>query len=321
MFSFLTFLFPHERNNYHPHCLRHHSLGTYFVVLLTIQLVLNLFYSTDPKILGFASSIYYQEIIRLTNQERAKDGIAPLTENPTLNQAALLKARDMFTDDYWAHVAPDGISPWFWFEQSAYEYLMAGENLAKDFDTSRGVVSGWMASRTHRENILNENFTEIGVALMNGVLQGEETTLVVQFFGKPVPSMIAGGVTTEEFQRPSGGREAKKRGKPPQFLPAATNAVVAEGIMLKPVGVSVQALTGLAELKFRMGQVTSSSNWGLGQKIMVTALAFLIVLFVADSIILWRKGVLRQNSHSLLHALILGILLLGVVYSTSGLVL
>ena len=104
-----------------------------------------------------------------------------------LTKAAALKADDMFSDNYWAHFAPDGTSPWYFYGKVGYSYTWAGENLARDFQTSAGVVAGWMASTAgHKENILNSNFTEVGVAVKNGVLQGEETTLVVQLFGKPV---------------------------------------------------------------------------------------------------------------------------------------
>jgi len=98
----------------------------------------------------------------------------------------------MFAKDFWAHIAPDGTTPWKFILDSGYKYLYAGENLAKDFQTSDDVVAAWMASKMgHRENILNTHYNEIGVAVVNGTLGGFQTTLVVQMFGST--AVAAGG--------------------------------------------------------------------------------------------------------------------------------
>ncbi len=305
------YFLPNEKNDHRPLALRHPALGTFFVVLLTIQLVLNNFYSTDPKILGFATNIYQKQLIELTNKERENVGLPSLTENPILDQAAYLKAQDMFNDDYWAHVAPDGTTPWVWFDKTGYNFLMAGENLAKDFNTSAGVVTGWMKSPTHKENLLNSKFSEIGMAVVNGKLLGEETTLVVQFFGLPEASIVA--YAAENPPLTSGSTQ--------EFTPASTTAVISEGTILKPSGTPVQKLTGLAELKFRAQEAVNPAAWGLGQSIMIVGLAALILLYFNDSFTLWRLGVLRKNSHSLIHAGALTLLLCAIIYSNAGMVL
>lgn len=299
---------PNKKNNNRPLALRHPSLSTYFVVLLTIQLLLNNFYSTNPSILGFATSIYQKEIIELTNKERIKNGLSALTENPTLDQAAFFKAQDMFNDNYWAHVAPDGTTPWVWFDKASYKFMMAGENLARDFNTSAGVVTGWMKSPTHKENVLNNKFTEIGIAVVNGNLLGEETTLVVQFFGLPLTSN-----TVYAAESAKGGQE--------KFTPASTTAVISENATLTPIGIPAQKLTGFAELKFRALEAVNPLTWGIGQIVMILGLGGLIFLYVADSVSLWRSGVLRKNSHSLIHAGALTLLLLAIVISSGGMVI
>jgi hypothetical protein len=136
-------------------------------------------------VLGFASNITPNEVIDRTNEERVKQGLGTVTFNENLSQAALAKAQDMINDQYWAHVAPDGKEPWAFMKEANYEYQVAGENLARDFGTTPDMMAAWMASPTHRANIVNPKYTEIGIAVVDGVFQGYETTLVVQMFGKP----------------------------------------------------------------------------------------------------------------------------------------
>lgn len=133
------------------------------------------------------------ELLTLVNQQRTAAGVAPLTSNPRLVSAAHSKSVDMFTKDYWSHNAPDGSEPWHFFHENGYSFKYAGENLAKNFQDAAGVVSGWMNSPSHRQNILSPNFTEIGLTAEPGILQGEQTMLVVAHFGaqkeqKPAPA-------------------------------------------------------------------------------------------------------------------------------------
>jgi hypothetical protein len=75
--------------------------------------------------------------------------------------------------------------------EAGYQYEYAGENLAKNFLFSKNVVEAWMDSPTHRENVLRPEYTDVGFAVVNDVLNGEETTLVVQMFGKPLKNTTA----------------------------------------------------------------------------------------------------------------------------------
>lgn len=154
---------------------------------------------SGAKILGFATDVTLVDLYDQTNLERQQNGLSKLKYSPVLEEAAKQKAADMFADDYWAHISPSGTTPWEFFENVEYRYVYAGENLAKDFDKSTNLVAAWMNSPTHRENILNPNYTEIGFAVVNGDLNGSETTLVVQMFAKPEPGYIS---TT--LDRPSG---------------------------------------------------------------------------------------------------------------------
>ena len=91
----------------------------------------------------------------------------------------------MFAKDYWAHNSPTGETPWSFISAAGYHYSAAAKNLAMDFTTSEYVVDGWMNSPEHRTNLLNTTYTDVGIAVMNGILTGEQTTLVVMELAAP----------------------------------------------------------------------------------------------------------------------------------------
>lgn len=123
------------------------------------------------------------EIIELTNLERVSKGLEPLRENNNLSAAAYLKANDILVNDYFAHESPDGKTPWYWFEKVGYKYQNAGENLAEGYAGAMAVFDAWMGSPAHKVNIMNGEYTEIGVAAITGELMGQEKTVFVQLFG------------------------------------------------------------------------------------------------------------------------------------------
>lgn len=180
-------LVPHRGNRHHPHLVRLHGLSLCLGLIILFQLLFNLTTSGHAQVLGYATDINVSDLFTLTNQQRANNGQPGLHLNSKLNQAAAAKASDMFKKDYWAHVSPDGVQPWAFITAAGYHYVYAGENLAKDFDTSSGVVAGWMASGEHKANILNVHYHDVGFAVENGVLVGGETTLVVAFYASPQP--------------------------------------------------------------------------------------------------------------------------------------
>lgn len=130
-----------------------------------------------------AQSFNSNEIIALTNSERTNLGLANLQENALLDSAAMQKAQDMFSNQYFAHTSPQGINSWYWFDKVKYDYHYAGENLAINFTKPTDVVSAWMDSPTHKANITNQNYTEIGVAVLGGTFDDHHTFIVVQEFG------------------------------------------------------------------------------------------------------------------------------------------
>lgn len=184
VWEFFTHAFlPRYSNNQRPKILQPAGLSVIVAVFLLHNALPKVISSVPGVVLGFSSSVTVEEIISLTNQERSNAGLAPLSQNPLLAQAAAGKARDMFTQDYWDHASPTGTQPWSFIKNSGYSYQHAGENLARDFSNSQNLMHAWMASSSHRENVLSSKYRDIGVAVVDGTLQGVETRLVVQMFG------------------------------------------------------------------------------------------------------------------------------------------
>lgn len=177
------FFIPHHTNNHRPRILHPSPLLMIIVSVFLLQVALRLIHQSRPDILGFATNITVDELFVQTNKQREQQGQPPVRLNPTLSTAAAKKAQHMFSHNYWAHMAPDGTSPWEFILGEGYQYSFAGENLARDFDYSKDVVDAWMASPSHRENLLRGEYEDIGFAIVNGTLNGRETTLVVQMFG------------------------------------------------------------------------------------------------------------------------------------------
>ena len=182
--------FPHESNNLRAKLLHPSSLFLIIGIFVVFQLAISQFTSRYPHILGYASQISPEEIVRLTNENRVSQGLTALQLDPQLSAAAAAKAADMVARDYWAHASPMGTQPWFFITQAGYSYRYAGENLARDFSNAPDIIQAWMDSPTHRENLLNSNYHDIGIAVIDGKLGDRETTLVVQMFGTK-PSAVA----------------------------------------------------------------------------------------------------------------------------------
>jgi hypothetical protein len=179
------FVLPHASNGFKPKII---GIASLTVVLLFV-IVLEGSYVFDTRVAltkpSFLASVLPGVLISLTNQERAANGVGQLTENTLLDQAAQLKANDEAAKGYFAHVSPDGTEPWHWIEAAGYNYLYAGENLAINFDDSSQVEQAWMNSPTHRANIVKPEYTDIGIAVAQGMYEGKETTFVVQYFASP----------------------------------------------------------------------------------------------------------------------------------------
>lgn len=148
--------------------------------ILAVTLFFTLFTNTG---LARASEITASKMVELTNASRIESGLASLTTNNKLEQAAKAKAADMLAYQYFEHTSPQGVTPWYWFNQAGYEYVFAAENLAIDFVTAEGAHSALMKSTGHRENILGANYKEIGIAVASGEFEGKDSIIIVEDFG------------------------------------------------------------------------------------------------------------------------------------------
>ena len=128
------------------------------------------------------------KIITETNLQRQENGGLPaLRENSILDKVAAAKANDMFKNQYFEHISPSGVGPGQLAQSYGYDYIVEGENLILgNFSSEKEVVQDWMNSPGHRANILNNRYTEIGVAVIKGTYKGETAWIGVQEFGLPI---------------------------------------------------------------------------------------------------------------------------------------
>lgn len=295
----LSHLFlPHPETHKKAHLLSFRALFVYIVLFLTLSLSFRTFNIYKPGVLGVESSVNQQELIRLTNVERERQGLGAVSEDPRLNAAALAKAQNMFEENYWAHYSPSGKDPWGFINGAGYKFTYAGENLAKSFYQSDEVVKAWMASKTHRENILNKHYSNIGIAVVEGTLNGEKTTLVVQEFGSPVDVAIAQAPTQGEVQSiQSSTKEAGPSASPvsiAQVTPSITPTIAPTAIP------QVKSETLVASERITLEDAVSDPYLAL--KAAGLALLFgLFILIVIDLYVIRRRAVYRITSRHLPH--------------------
>lgn len=177
------YLVPHRSNEYTPHVLRERAVGVLFGVALVLFCT-SLGSSYILTRTDFGAAVLPAVLVDLTNEHRIENNEKPLSVNPALQAAALMKAKDMATNQYFAHTSPTGVTPWQWFTKAGYRFTYAGENLAINFTESSDVEKAWIASPAHHANLISSKFTETGIAAYDGTYHGRPTTFVVQLFGK-----------------------------------------------------------------------------------------------------------------------------------------
>ncbi len=209
------------------------------------------------------STITTERIIQLTNAERTKRNLNALKINTKLTQAAQEKGEDMLKNDYFAHISPSGVTPWFWMNKEGYSYQVAGENLAIDFLEAEDVVAAWIASPSHKENMLLPDYTETGVAAVTGEFQGGTSTIVVHFFGLPAgqagrsTGTLAGELTTRKpAPKPTLEPTASPTATPTPTTVPSTARVPA----VTPVPTPPPRVPRIADLTFVLSPATDQSQ-------------------------------------------------------------
>lgn len=124
-------------------------------------------------------------ILSLVNKERAVYDLNKLEINLKLQAAAETKAKDLINQQYFSHTSPTGKIFSAWIKSTGYDYYRVGENLAIFFKNNNKVVTAWMDSDKHRQNILNPYYTETGIAVIIKNHDDKNTQIVVQIFGQP----------------------------------------------------------------------------------------------------------------------------------------
>jgi hypothetical protein len=297
-------------------------------------IILNATWNVGNSVLGYATNMSSSGLLQATNQQRSQNGKNALALNSKLSQAAQAKANDMAGRNYWSHVTPDGKQPWAFISNAGYSYTSAGENLAYGFDTSTAAVSGWMNSSTHRANLLNSSYREVGFGIVNSSdFRGDgEQTIVVAMYGQP--EVVVAPQTAQRGSAPSEPAieplpaSSKPETTPKSEQPATkgqlkeTPAAPAETAIVDNTAAEPQTLTLAAKEVSRIDVLTNgNAQWAALVVSVLAAVSIFALLF--SHIKLWRKYLAKGERfivrHPFFDAAVLAVGFLGFVLTrTSG---
>lgn len=301
-------------NKHRGHALENSALFAYLLIFFVTVSGFWLVRVKAPQILGSAS-YSSEQIIALTNVKRAENGLPPLSASSKLAGAAQAKSADMFSKNYWAHFSPEGTTPWSFIRAAGYRYIFAGENLARDFNDAASVVNAWMASPSHKQNILDKNFKEIGVFVSDGRLQGREGVLVVQMFGASTSQTPVRSASSETVEN--------KSQSSPSPSPLAAEAGVAQGQdKQEPSGETAQSILKEEPLAIQnSATVLASRQFSISKIVSLILVSFIFLLFVLEVAVAGKKRNLQIRSSTFAHLGILALILFAVWYAVSGVVI
>ncbi len=329
----------HTKNHTKRHGRHHKKSGQYVKVYapylpLLISIIASIFLSfwrPAGNTLAYATSMSSGSLLSATNSQRTNNGKAALSLNAQLSSAAQAKANHMVANNYWSHTTPDGQEPWVFIQNAGYSYNKAGENLAYGFATSSDAVAGWMNSPTHKANLLDSAFNEVGFGFANSPnFNGDgQQTVVVAMYGQPqvlaatptpspastapttqpaaTPEPVAPAATIETSKKTK--QEAAKKEPVRKPTPVTTEQPVAAAAPVSQDIAKAQTLT------------KGRAPWALGAAVIVTGFALIALLLhhslkarhlLHDLIHNTERFVLH---HPLLESTLLGLAILGTVLS------
>lgn len=280
--------------------------------------------SLHKGVLAYAIDTTQGGLLDATNAQRNDNGQASLKLNQQLINAAQAKANDMIARNYWSHNTPDGQTPWTFIQGAGYVYTKAGENLAYGFATSPDTITGWMNSPTHKANLLDSAFSEVGFGMANGSdynSSGPET-VVVAMYGQPqvlsasnqapVPAAPAAKPVTQPVQ------VTPKTVEPaPQPAPTSTKVDTTVASTKPVVEPASKTIT-------RAGLLTHGRTpWIVGSLSLVTGLSVLLLLIRHGWGFrrMWLDGEQFVIKHPLVDVLLVTLIMLGYVLSaTQGII-
>lgn len=313
--KFLRHLFlPHHTNNHRAKILHHESMLVVVAILILGSIVVGTLRLTHPGVLGVSVNMSVNDLLLLTNIARQQNNLPVLQLNGELTAAAQAKAANMFSENYWAHNSPSGKTPWDFIKGAGYNYIYAGENLARGFSTAQDTMNAWMASPDHRANILSPNYQDVGFAIAQGNLTGDNgTVLVVEEFGstsfaRPPIVPVAQAATSQQT--------VTITPVAPTFTPSPIpTAIVTPSVT--PIILGSQGFESLTRLQ--KAPFINTAFWA--RTLMVIMLGIFLLAFILDFIIIGKRQMVRIVGHNADHILfLLGILILaycigrGIVY-------
>lgn len=273
-------LLPRESNNQRAGLLHHKSLIFIIILLFVGSLGFSFLRISFPSVLGISTDATSEKLLLLTNKAREENGLAPLVLNPELSLAASNKAKNMLEENYWAHNSPKGVTPWVFIKNTGYNYVYAGENLARGFASAEDAINAWMASKTHRENILSTNYKDVGFAVAIGKLNNEETVLIVEELGNKTSEIAIKNSTRDNI---------------------STSANVG-GLVASAVS---QPLINSLSLSYNLDK---------------TILILFVMVLLLDMIAVERKKIVRLVGHNIDHIFFLLLILLLISILSKGVI-
>jgi len=271
----------------------------YLPIALVIAVGIFFNHSLSGGVLSYATNTSPDGLLASTNVERVSNGAGAITINQQLTSAAQAKADDMAARNYWSHNTPDGQEPWVFVRSSGYTYQAVGENLAYGFGTSEATVAGWMNSPTHRANMLNSNYTEVGFGIANSAnyQQTGGQTIVVAMYGRPAGLPVAAG-TNPEPSESAGGNQ-----------PIQVSAVVPER----------------EEQKIARVQIATSGSAPWSVFAVTVLLVGLLLALITRHSVAWHRALVRGEQFILTHkvldvAIVSGIMIAFILTRTAGVI-
>ena len=315
MKEFLHSLFlPKITNNFRPGLLHHKILFSLILFFFSAGIAMFLVRHNLPSVLGISSNVSQQQLLIITNEYRQQNGLPALTLNSELSQAAQSKASDMFAKNYWAHVSPDGTTPWVFIKSAGYNYIYAGENLARGYNSAQDVVAAWMASPEHKQNILSSNYRNVGFAVETGNLTGEDTVLVVEMLGSTALAAVPSNQGTENTQTVAVASglptTVASNNSQSQELPRNTLGVSKSSSKIKPTPVN-----SIPEIQPLFAAASFSFNTAEG------IVSLFILILILDMILIELRKILRFVGHNIDHIFYLSLILIVIFVLARGFII
>jgi uncharacterized protein YkwD len=293
--------------------------------------------SINANTLAYATEMSTSSLLSATNSNRAANGIGSLAINSQLSNAAQAKANDMIARNYWSHTTQDGQQPWVFVDNAGYKYTKAGENLAYGFATSSDAVTGWMNSPTHKANMLDGNFAEVGFGFANGGSYNSagEQTVVVAMYGKP--QTLGASTTPAAAAAPTPAAPKPSTPAPTPAAPTAPAPAESTPEVAQPVPVNTEqpaeAIAAAAPQEIAKVQTITGGRtpWALGA--VTLGLAAILIFWAAhhtlrlrrwfkDGNKLLHKGERYILHHPLLDTTLFSFTILGLILArTTGIIL